>query len=235
MPDRLVIIGCGGFGREVFGIVQALSERDGRWSVEGFVDDAPTREDLERIDGLGARLIGTVDVLKAANRSADPLHAVVAIGSSEARSRVVERLEGSGLRWATLVHPDATIGPATTLGDGTVVAPGARLSTNIRVGAHVHIDQNVTVGHDTVVGEFARLNPMACISGSVTIGRGALIGANATVLPGLTVGPRAVLGASGCATRDIPADLVVKGVPARWSENDGHRRTSAETAVPPRQ
>ena len=89
-------------------------------------------------------------------------------------------------RWATLVHPDATVGPDVVLGPGTVIAPGARLSTAIRGGRHLQVDQNATVGHDTVLGDYVRLNPQACVSGSVHHRRPLLVGAGAVVLEGRT-------------------------------------------------
>ena len=42
-----------------------------------------------------------------------------------------------------------------------------------------------------------------------------MIGANAVVLQGLSVGPGATVGAGACVVRDVPADVTVKGVPAR--------------------
>jgi acetyltransferase-like isoleucine patch superfamily enzyme len=45
--------------------------------------------------------------------------------------------------------------------------------------------------------------------------RGASIGSGATLLCGITVGPRAIIGAGSVVTRDVPADAVVAGNPAR--------------------
>ena len=79
----------------------------------------------------------------------------------------------------------------------------------------MHVDQNATVGHDSVIADFARLNPQSCISGNVTVGEAVVVGANATILQGLSVGARALVGAGAVVTRSVPADSVVKGVPAR--------------------
>lgn len=49
----------------------------------------------------------------------------------------------------------------------------------------------------------------------IVIKKGAWLGGNVTVLPGVTIGERAVIGAGSVVTRDIPADVVAAGSPAR--------------------
>lgn len=212
MTTRLVIVGAGGFGREVFGIIQALEAGGSSWDLEGFVDDSPRPSDAMRIDDLGSRIIGSIADL-ASRR--EPYGAVIAIGSPVDRMKIAKALSRSPVSFPNLIHPQATLGPRVKLSNGVVIAPGARLSTNVSVGCHVHIDQNVTVGHDSVLGDLCRLNPQACVSGSVEIGSGATIGASAVVLQGLRIGAMATIGAGACVVRNVGSDIVVKGVPAR--------------------
>lgn len=208
----LVIIGCGGFGREVFSIVNAINADGTRWAIGGFVDDAPTTAGKDAVEALGSQIVGDVAAL---TRRTDRFAAVIAVGAPAVRLDICQRLAPARIYYPALVHPASTLGRLVELADGVVVAPGARLSTAIRIAHHVQIDQNATVGHDTRIGAFARLNPQACVSGGVVLGERVLVGASATVLQGRKVGDGAVVGAAACVVHDVPPGVTVKGVPAR--------------------
>lgn len=211
MTRPLVIVGCGGFGREVLSIVHAHNDVQPTWDVLGFADDAPSELNLALVARLGDRVIGGVEAV-AALESAD---VVVGIGDALARRGVVDRLDPERITFPALVHPDTTVGLDVDLAEGVVIAPGARLSTHVVVGRHVHVDQAATVAHDVVLGEFARLSPAVSLAGGVEVGAGAFVGVGATVLPGVRIGEGAVVGAGAVVVHDVPAGTTVKGVPAR--------------------
>jgi acetyltransferase-like isoleucine patch superfamily enzyme len=50
---------------------------------------------------------------------------------------------------------------------------------------------------------------------SIILRKNAWIGANATIMPGVTVGENAALAAGAVVTKDVPANSIVAGVPAR--------------------
>lgn len=211
MSRELVIVGCGGFGREILGLVTAGNSRGDGWQLRGFVDDRPSHNDLHLLEEFKVPFLGNTMVL----REIGPCSAVIAVGSNRARASLAARLREFDIDFPYLVHPDATLGLGVVLGPGAVVAAGARLNTRVVLGAHAHVDQNVAVGHDAVFKDFARANPSACISGSTMLEEGCLVGAGATVLQGLTLGSWSVVGASGCVVKDVPPGVVVKGVPAK--------------------
>lgn len=103
-----------------------------------------------------------------------------------------------------------------TLGDGVVIG------TNVSIGAHspVHIGHRVRISRDVII-ESAGLDfssacpPYAHTSKPIVIDDGAWIGARAMVLGGVTIGAYAVVAAGAIVTKDVAANSIVGGVPAK--------------------
>lgn len=217
MSTPIVIVGCGGFGRQVHDVVDAINGaaasagRPTVWEVLGYLDDAPSELDRRRVEARGARLLDAVSAAAAFSGAAY----VLGVGDGAVRERLAGELDAAGLQAALLVHPSVTAGVAVTLGAGTVLCDGVRLMNEIELGRHVHVNLNSTVGHDCVLEDFCTVYPLVAVSGNCRIGARAALGAHSVVLPGLSVGADAVVGAAACVVRDVAVRAVVKGVPAR--------------------
>ncbi|MGY4909860.1 acetyltransferase [Micromonospora aurantiaca (nom. illeg.)] len=214
MTNDIVIVGCGGHGRETLGIIRAINRAAPRppWRILGFVDDDPSDLNLKRVHRLDAAYLGATHRLVDLPPST---HLILSIGDPRTRKAVGERIDRYGLPAAVLVHPSAEIGEDTVAGEGLLVFAGARVTTNVRLGRHVHLNQNVTIGHDCTLADYVSVNPLAAVSGDCRIASGVMIGTNATVLQALEVGADSIVGAGACVVRSVPERTVVKGVPAR--------------------
>lgn len=200
----IVIVGAGGFGREVLDIIEAINgsqAKRARWDFVGFLDDGDpdTR-------GRGP-VIGPVAALRDLSA-----RYVVAIGDPATR----QHISGATTREAAiLVHPAATVGPDVVLGSGTVVAAGVRITNHVAVGRHVHLNLNSTVGHDAVLADYVTVYPGVNISGDVHLDEGVSMGTSSSIIQGRRVGAWSIIGAGAAVVRDIPPGVTAVGVPAR--------------------
>ncbi|MHA6248086.1 DapH/DapD/GlmU-related protein [Pontibacter sp. CAU 1760] len=84
---------------------------------------------------------------------------------------------------------------------------GITIEDNVLIAPKVSL---LSEGHPISPHERASLVP-----GPIHIRKGAWIGAGATILPGVTVGENAVVAAGAVVSKDVPANTVVGGVPAK--------------------
>lgn len=206
MQRPLIILGTGNSALDILDLAESLTEA---WRVVGFLDD--TKLVSSRIAGL--------PVLGAIAEASDfPGHAFVAAFQNDDqycdRMRIADRSGLSADRFATLVHPRASVSPRAELGSGTCVHHGATIAGNVKIGSHVEIGPGAVVGNDCVISDGALLGPRCNLGSFVRLGCACYIGAGAAVRQGVSVadGARVELGA--VVLRDVPPGARVAGNPA---------------------
>jgi len=207
--EKVVIIGAGGFGREVLDIFIAENKVSQKWEVLGFVDENP------KLHGQilnGYPVLGSFNWFKTINSK--EVKVVVAIGDNEVKKRVVDKAKDQGLMFCNIVHPAVIMTPFVSMGEGVIITAGVILTNQIRIGNHVIINLDVTIGHDTIIEDFVNLNPGVHINGNNKIGEGAYIGSGAVTIQGVTIGEWSIVGAGAVVIKDVPDRVVAIGVPA---------------------
>ena len=143
------------------------------------------------------------------------------LGPTTPTRRELARLlcERFGLNFCTLIHPTAYISPLSDLSQGVYVGANSVVAPGVQLGSHVFVNRGVTIGHDTRIGDFSRVQPGSHMGSLSIIGEGVTIGLGSSVIERLRIGDNAVIGAGAVVLEDVPANVLVAGVPAKLKKS----------------
>ena len=209
MNPACVIIGGGGHARVVIDALRV----SGAGRPEAVVDAAPDRRG-QRVDGV--EIVGG-DAELAALRSKGITHFVMGIGgagNNQPRRQLFEAALAHGFEPITLIHPSAVVAATATIGPGAQVLARAVVNPGATVGTNVIVNTGAIVEHDCIIGPHVHIASGACLAGGVRVEEGAHIGAGSVTRQGCTIGREAIVGAGAAVVDDVPAKVVVAGVPA---------------------
>ncbi len=121
------------------------------------------------------------------------------------------------------IEPGAIIRTHVTIGKQAVIMMGAVINIGSVVGEKTMIDMSAVLGARATIGKNCHIGAGAVVAGvleppsatPVIIEDNVLVGANAVILEGVRIGQGAVVAAGAIVTKDVPANTVVAGSPAR--------------------
>lgn len=204
---NIVIVGAGGFGREVAWLIEDINKVKKEWNIIGFVDD---NEDIQGTEVNGYKVVGNIDWLKN-----QKLNVVSAIGNPIIKKKIMQRLENTMNTYPVLIHPSVIYSERVSFGEGSIICAGNIITVNIEIGKHVIVNLDCTIGHDTVIGDYTTILPSVNISGCVTTGECVNIGTSSALIQGVTIGKNTVIGAGAVVIKDLPANCTAVGSPAK--------------------
>ena len=207
--NRLLIIGAGGFGREVLQwALDIQKQSDVEWEVGGFLD--ANQKAFEQFD-IEIPIVGD-----SADWQPSPEDRFIcAIGDPTIRLRICRELQQRGAQFVSLRHPTAIVGSRCQIGTGTILCPGVTVTVDATIGDFVILNVRSCVGHDAYVGDGCTINDFCDITGNAKLGEGVFLGSHSSITPSAKVGDYARVGAGSVVVRRVRAHTTVMGPTAK--------------------
>ena len=204
---NLIIVGAGGFGRELLLWVKDINRVSNKWNIKGFLDD-----------NLGALENYTCDYpvigkIEDWEPSEDEVFAC-AIAEPKIKEKVVKTLKSRGAIFEQIIHPRASIGEFNDIGEGSVIYPNAVLTVNIEIGNFVTILSS-GIGHDCTIEDYTTISSFCGVNGKVKIGKRVFLASNVVIVPGKSIGDDSFIGAGSVVIRSVKKGSKVFGNPSK--------------------
>ncbi|MBN1382391.1 MAG: NeuD/PglB/VioB family sugar acetyltransferase [Deltaproteobacteria bacterium] len=211
--EPLIIIGAGPQGRIIPDIVAARHDLE----LWGFVDVADEKRFL-MADAVRFPIYGP-DIFPDGLKNRFPDAFILITHDSQRRSFLISQATEAKLPLANVIHPSAIISPQCRLGRGILIAPHVIIGPGAAISDHCIINSAATVDHDSILAENVILAPGVHLAGHVKVDTGANIGIGVSCIPGVKIGANSLVGAGSVVTKEIPANAVAVGVPAKVIRN----------------
>jgi len=203
----IIIIGAGGFGREVYLWAKDSFPKD-QYTIKGLIDDNPTILDDYNMD---INVIGNLDNYKIKKQD----RFLFAIGDINGKKSLIIKMKKKGAKFLTLIHPTAIVANTAKIGEGIIICPFVTISDNVQLGDFAMLNIYSSCGHDAKVGNYCILSPYATLNGFVILEDEVFLGTHSTIISYKKVGYKSKVSANSVVMRDVPPNKMVFGVPGK--------------------
>ncbi|HEV2786532.1 MAG TPA: acetyltransferase, partial [Solirubrobacteraceae bacterium] len=207
----LLIMGAGGFARETAEAVHAVNALRPTWRLRGFLDDDPARHGTT---AGGLPILGGADLVHEHPDAA----VLICTGRPDnylSRRRIAARLDLPEERYATVVHPTASVGRSCRIGRGSVLLAHVDVTADVEIGRFVAVMPQVVLTHDVRIDDWSSLAAAVRIGGACQIGQEVYLGGGSCLREGISIGRRAMVGLGAVVVDDVPPERLWYGSPAR--------------------
>jgi sugar O-acyltransferase (sialic acid O-acetyltransferase NeuD family) len=205
---NLIIIGAGGFGREVYSLALDCIANGSLLNIKGFLDSNPTA--LASYENYPPILNNEIEY-----KPQEEDVFIIALTSIVGKRNCYNEIISKGGEFISIIHPTAIIMQNITVGMGCIIGRNCYIGNDCEIGNFVTTNYGAVVGHDNKIGDFSHIGPRSFIGGSTKIENEVTIYAMATIINNVIVKKRSVVGAGSVVIKNVEECTSVLGNPAK--------------------
>lgn len=200
---NLIIVGAGGFGREMYYLINSINSRRPTWNVLGFINDIPVDLAAKKIE---KPILGPIRDWQPRENE----FFAMGISSPNGKEKVANILKSRGAQFATIVDPLAIVNETVELGEGCVISGFASIGDCAKLGKFVHVAGSM-IGQDRMIGDYSTTTGFTNVA-TGNVGKRCFVSSHAVILRG--IGDDVFVAAGSVVMSKIKSGLRVMGCPA---------------------
>jgi sugar O-acyltransferase (sialic acid O-acetyltransferase NeuD family) len=204
----LIIIGAGGFGRELVHMAKESIGYKSNFYVRGFVDD--TDDPLASFKDYPP-ILGKIRDYEICENDVF----ICSISDVKKRENIIQHYKDQNAEFFNLVHITARINMSAVIGIGCIVGPLVGIGANVRIGNYCILQSGALIGHDVHMKDNVRIDNYSVVSGWVQIDENVAIHSHSVIDSRVTIGPNASISACSFVLRNVKPNTLVYGNPAK--------------------
>ena len=202
--EAVIVLGFGGNAVDFFETISL------NYDIIGFVDEDEKKHDLA---------YNGIKVYKSDFLDQHPNAKVISLIGSEKtfqiRHEIINKFNIPANRFATAIHPKASVSADAAIGHDVVIMPGVVITSNAKIGNHIFILANSVLHHDVEVNDYTLIGSNVTIAGHVKIGRNCFIGSASSFKNNISIGENSIIGMAANVLKDVEARSKYIGNPAK--------------------
>lgn len=206
---NIIIIGVGGFARELYWLIPQSKEWEEECKIKGFLD-GDIKLDEEEYKKLPLSVLGDITTYEFKEDD----YCVCGVGSPAGREKIIDMVKERGGKFISVIHRTAMLHGMKYLGEGVIIGPYAGIGDADEIGDYVVINTASHIGHDVIVGDYSCIMAHVNLMGGSILGRRVFIGGSATILPHSKIGDDVMVGAGSVVMKSVREGKTIFGNPA---------------------
>ena len=204
----LIIVGAGGFGRDLYYIIKESIGYNIDYTILGYLDD--------NIDSMKDYLdypkyIGKISTHKVSENQIF----ICSVANVIHKVKIIESLVTKGAIFINIIHSTARIAKSAKLGTGSIIGPLVSIGADSRIQNHCILQTGVIIGHDAIVGEYSRIDNYSILVAGVVLEKFCTIHSNSVINANVKIKEKAIVGACSFVIKNVESGITVFGNPAR--------------------